>query len=81
MSTARLRSETSQCDVLWGTWTYYHTFSPLYLNMDKALKNSTPRKVAYMWIIERFQIEAMQFERTQIHFFTDVFTAVVVVVA
>ena len=34
--------KTSQCDVLWGTWTYYHTFSLFYLNMDKSLKNSTP---------------------------------------
>ena len=38
------------------------------------------RKVAYIWIIEQFQIDAIKFERTQIHFFTDVFTAVVVVV-
>ena len=49
--------------------------------MDKAFKNSTPGKAAYIWIIKRFQIEAIQFERTQIHFFSDVFTAVVVVVA
>ena len=32
----------------------YNEFSLLYLNMDKALKNSTPRKVAYIWQIERF---------------------------
>ena len=38
-------------------------------------------EVAYIWIIERFQIDAIRFERTQIHFFSDVFTAVVVVVA
>ena len=48
--------------------------------MDKALKNSTPGKVAYIWRIERFQIDAIKFERTQIHFFSDFFTAVVVVV-
>ena len=36
--------------------------------MDKALKNSTPGKVAYIWRIERFQIDAIKFERTQIHF-------------
>ena len=47
--------------------------------MDKALKNSTPGKVAYTWRIERFQIDAIKFERKQIHFFSDVFTAVVVV--
>ena len=39
------------------------------------------RKVAYIWIVERLQIDAIKFERTQIHFFSDVFTAVVVVVA
>ena len=55
----------------------------LYLNVDKALKNSTPRNVAYIyiWRIKRFQIDAIKFEMTQIHFFSDVFTAVVVVVA
>ena len=30
-----------QCDVQWRTWKYYDKFSLLYLNMDKALKNST----------------------------------------
>ena len=51
--------------------------------MDKALKNSTLGKVASIWRIEWFQVDAMKFERTQIHFFSDghVFTAVVVVVA
>ena len=44
-------------------------FSLLYLNMDKALKNSTPGKVAYIWRIERFQIDAIKFEMTQIHFY------------
>ena len=81
MSTARLRREASQCDILWRTWTLDDKFPFLYLNMDKALKNSTPGKVAHIWRIERFQKDAIKFERTQIHFFTDVFTAVVVVVA
>ena len=49
--------------------------------MDEALKKLTPRKVAYIWRIERFQTDAIKFERTQIHSFSDVFTAVVVVVA
>ena len=80
-STARLRRETSQCDVLWKTWTYHDNFSLLYLNMDNALKNSTLGKVAYHLRIERFQIDAIKFERTQIHFFSDVFTAVVFVFA
>ena len=46
--TARLRRETSECDVLWRTWTYCDSFSLLYLNMDKAVKNSIPGKVAYI---------------------------------
>ena len=46
-----------------------HRFSLLYLNMDKALKNSTPGKVTYICRIERFQIDTVEFERTQIHFF------------
>ena len=35
--------------------------------MDNALKNSTLGKVAYHLRIERFQIDAIKFERTQIH--------------
>ena len=67
-STARLQLETSQCDVLWRTWTYDDKCSFLYLNVDKALKNSTLGKVLYISRIERFQIDAIKFERTQIHF-------------
>ena len=37
-----------------------------------------PGKVACIWHIERVQIDAIKFERTQIHFFSDVFTADVV---
>ena len=58
MPAARLRRETSQCDVLWNTWLYDDKFSFLYLNMDKALNNSTLRKVAYIWRIEKVQIDA-----------------------
>ena len=36
--------------------------------MNKALKNSFQGKVAYIWWIERFQIDAIKFEETQIHF-------------
>ena len=79
-STVRLRRETSQCNLVWRTWTYYDKFSLRYLNMDKAL-DSTPGNVAYIWRIERFQIGAIKFERTQIHFFSDVFPAVVIVFA
>ena len=68
-STARLRCETSQCDVLWRTWTYDNKFFFLYLNMDKVLKNSPPKQVAYIARIERFQIDMLMFEKTQIYFF------------
>ena len=61
--------------------TYDDKLSFLYLNMDKVVKNSTPRKLAYIWRIVRFQIDAIKFERTQIQFFSDVLTAVVVAVA
>ena len=37
--------------------------------MDKALKNSSPGEVAYIWRIDGFQIDAIKFERTQIPFF------------
>ena len=67
-STARLPRENSQCEVLCRRWTYYDKFSLLYLNMDKALKNWTPGKVAYIWRIEQFQIYAIKFEKTQIIF-------------
>ena len=60
---------------------YDDEFSFLFLNLNKILKNSTPGKVACIWPIERVQIEAIKFERTQLHFLTDVFTAVVVVLA
>ena len=60
---------------------YDDEFSFLFLNLNKILKNSTPGKVAIIWHIERIQIYAIKFERSQIHFFTYAFTAVVVVLA
>ena len=48
--------------------------------MDKALKNSAQGQVAYIWRIRRFQFDSIKFERMQIHFFSDVFTAAAVVV-
>ena len=39
-----------------------------------ALKNSTLGKVASIWRIERFQINAIKFDRTQIHFFSVMFS-------
>ena len=72
MSTARLRRETScdvLCDVLWRTWTYEDEFSFLFSKLDKALKNLSPGEIAHIWQIEWGQIDAIKFERTQIHFF------------
>ena len=37
-------------------------------SINKAPKNSTPGKVAYICRIERFQIDAIKIERTQIYF-------------
>ena len=52
-------------------------FSFLFLNLNKILKNSTPGRLH----IERVQIDAIKFERTQnSFFFRDVFTAAVVAV-
>ena len=36
--------------------------------------------MAYIWHIEQVQIDALKFERRQIHLFSDVFTAVVVII-
>ena len=46
--------------------------------MDKALKNSTPGKVAYIWRIERFQLQmdAIKFERAQIQCFLVMFYSI-----
>ena len=39
------------------------------MNLNKILKNSTPGEIAYIWQIERAQIDAIKFEKTQIEFF------------
>ena len=52
-------------------WTYDNEFSFPFLNLNKIFKNSTPGKVAYIWHIERVQIDVIKFERMQIHSFTD----------
>ena len=63
-------------------WTYNDKFSFLSFNLNKILKNSIPGIVAcIIWHIERVQIDAIKSERMQIHFFSKVFTAFMVVVA
>ena len=53
--------------------------------MDKALKNSTPGKVANIWWIELFQknnrTDKIWKEANSFIFFSDVFTAIVVIFA
>ena len=66
--------------ILWRMWTYDDKFSFLSFNLNKILKNSTPGKVTCIWHIERVQIDVIKSERTQIHFFSEVFTTFVVVV-
>ena len=61
-------------DIRWSI--FLSLFEPGY----EVLKNSTPRKFAYIWHIEQVQIDALKFERRQIHLFSDVFTAVVAIV-
>ena len=62
-------------------WTYDNEFSFPFLILNNIFKNSTPGKVAYIWHIERVQIDVIKFERMQSNFFTDIFTAIVVVLA
>ena len=59
-------------------WTYDDEFSFLFLNLSKILKNTE-----CIWHIERVQIDAIKLSLNwmQILSFSDVFTAVVVVVA
>ena len=52
-STARLRRENPECDVLWRTWIYFDKFSFLYLNMEKAFKNSTPCRKSRLHLTNR----------------------------
>ena len=50
-----------------------------FLNLDKVLKILTPGEIAYIWQFERIQIDAIKFKTMQICFFSDVFTAAVVI--
>ena len=69
-STARLRRETSQSDVWCTTWTYYDNFPFSIWTWIKPLRIQLQEKSpTLIWRIERFQIDAIKFEMTQIHFF------------
>ena len=54
--------------------------SSFFFHLDKVIKNSTPGEIAYIWQIERDQIDAIKFERTQINILSDVLTSAVAVV-
>lgn len=60
----------SKCGILWTSWMYEDNCFPLFLNLDKFLKNWTPGKITYMyiWQIERVQIDAIKFERNKFIF-------------
>lgn len=54
--------------------------SSFFFYLDKVIKNSTLGEIAYIWQIERDQIDAIKFERSQINILSDVLTSVVAVV-
>ena len=50
--------------------------------LDKALKNSSPGEIAYIWQIEWYQINMIKFKRMQTNFFSsNVFTTIVIIIA
>ena len=61
-----MRRFLEDVDMRWSI--FLSLFEPGY----KVLKNSTPRKIAYILHIEQVQIDALKFERRQIHLFSDV---------
>ena len=54
--------------------------SSFFFYLDKVIKNSTLGEIAYIWQIERDQIDAIKFERSQINILSDVLTSVIAVV-
>ena len=51
------------------------------LNIDTVFYNSSPEKIANIWRIEWDRISAIKSEAARLHFSSDVFVAVAVVVA
>ena len=58
-----------------------NNFLFLFLNFWYSLLDSTPEKVANIWHNGRVGISAIKFEVVQIHYLSDIFVAVTVVVA
>ena len=50
----------------------------LFLNLSGIANESTPRKFAYIWRFQRTGINATKFEKTRIHFKSDIFAVVAV---
>ena len=74
-STARLQSETSQCDVLWKTWTYDDKCSFLCLNTDKSRYEFNSRKCRLHftnWAVPKRRDKLWKDANS---FFSDIFTA------
>ena len=57
----------SKCGILWTSWMYEDNFFPLFLNLDKFLKNSTPGKITYMYIDK---LRGIRLERNKFMFLT-----------
>ena len=76
--TARLRRENPSFHVLWRTQTSDDEMLFLFLNLSAVPKKSTPGKFAYIRNFQPIGINAAKFEKTRIHFKSDVFTAVAV---
>ena len=51
-----------------------------FLNFDTVLKNSTPEKFPNIWQIEWDWVRKSKFEAAGIHFLTDIFIALAVIV-
>ena len=63
-----------------GRWSVReHEFFFLCLNFSWVPDESTPGKNAYIWHFRRIGINATKFEKTRIHFKSDVFAAVALV--
>ena len=56
-----------------------HEFFFLYLNLSSVPDESTPGKYANIWHFRRIGINATKFEKTRIHFKSDISAAVAVV--
>ena len=52
-----------------------------FLNLSSVPNKSIPGKFAYIWQFQRIGINATKFLKTRIHFKSDVFAAVAVVLA